>query len=336
MRRGLAYVVLVVYAVVAVATAAVHQWFWPRADLHGWWYYLRTAEFLPSAADAAPSQPTAVPVLTYHGVVSGAKATGQSNISFTRFVEHMEALVAAGYRTIGLSELEAFLRGEPVTLPQRPLVLTFDDARRDQYRNVDLVLERLGLRAVMFVPTRRVLDEHAFFLSWRELRQMHASGRWDLGCHGRDAHDPIPTGPATMGAFLANRMWLAERGRLETLAEFRRRIRADHGACRADLTAHVPGLVVRAYAFPFSDFGQIQAQASVVAENFAALRDTGFTLAFWNSEESFYNEPKAASSSNLPLEVRRLRVPGRWTGAELVDRLEAMRPQDPRPSGVGP
>src|SRR5436190_16304730 len=75
-----------------------------------------------SASDRATWAPgeahrAEIPVLAYRGDTVEPRA----------FAREMALLHHAGYRTITLTALTAYLRGEPVALPPRPFVLTFDD-----------------------------------------------------------------------------------------------------------------------------------------------------------------------------------------------------------------
>ena len=58
----------------------------------------------------------------------------------------MALLRHAGYRTITLAAFVAHLHGEPVALPARPFLLTFDDGRLDSYTGSDATLLEFGGR----------------------------------------------------------------------------------------------------------------------------------------------------------------------------------------------
>ena len=90
----------------------------------------------------------ALPILMYHHV---CPQPGLVTISPERFADQMEYLAANGYHTVGCVELEGFLRGEP--LPDKSLLITFDDGYLDNYVHAYPVLRRLGLHAVIFLVT---------------------------------------------------------------------------------------------------------------------------------------------------------------------------------------
>jgi hypothetical protein len=110
----------------------------------------------------APGPPdrSVVPVLLYHGVapVSGfAKRTDADlGIDPEDFARQMALLDHAGYDTITLDDFIRFVRPEQVSLPPRPLLLTFDRARLDSWTGSDAILREQGFNAVLFVDVGRV------------------------------------------------------------------------------------------------------------------------------------------------------------------------------------
>ena len=121
-----------------------------------------------------PPDRSAVPVLLYHGIGAASDFSNEVDASYgidvDDFAKQMTMIEHAGYQTIDLPAFLRFVRGEPVDLPPRPLLLTFDDGRAPRRDGSDGILERLGLNAVMFVDVGRVDDGDPEYLSWPELR----------------------------------------------------------------------------------------------------------------------------------------------------------------------
>ncbi|KNE75621.1 Polysaccharide deacetylase [Candidatus Burkholderia crenata] len=82
----------------------------------------------------------AVPVLMYHHVSPAAGAVT---------VSQMAMLARDGYTTLGAAALGEYLAGKPV--PERSVVLTFDDGYLDNWVHVHPVLARHGFTAVGFL-----------------------------------------------------------------------------------------------------------------------------------------------------------------------------------------
>ena len=81
----------------------------------------------------------------------------------------------------------------------------------------------------MFVITGHSLGKttSTFYLSKSELLQMKASGNWDLQAHTRNGHNMFATSANSSAPFFANKMWLKDKGRLETNDEYRARVQQD-------------------------------------------------------------------------------------------------------------
>lgn len=111
---------------------------------------------LLSALEAADRGIRRVRVIAYHRIDEiGAEPDldpGLVSASPENFRMQMEA-IARRYTAISLDQLVAAHRGHS-KLPPRAILLTFDDGYRDFADNAWPILKRLGLPAVLFVPTR--------------------------------------------------------------------------------------------------------------------------------------------------------------------------------------
>jgi len=88
----------------------------------------------------------AVPVLMYHHVSS---SPGMITVSPEHFAAQMAHMAKAGYRTLGSQQLAAFLAGKPV--PEKSVILTFDDGYLDNWVHAHPVLQRHGFSALCFL-----------------------------------------------------------------------------------------------------------------------------------------------------------------------------------------
>jgi hypothetical protein len=113
-----------------------------------------------------------IPVLLYHGI---KKSSNDYTVSLETFKEQMFALKKEGYQTVGLEEFNDFMKGKR-QLPEKSLLLTFDDGRKDSYYPTDPILRSLDYNAVVFVITEH-LDEKYFYLSESELKKMISTVR---------------------------------------------------------------------------------------------------------------------------------------------------------------
>jgi peptidoglycan/xylan/chitin deacetylase (PgdA/CDA1 family) len=84
----------------------------------------------------------------YHHVTPN---DGLVTVSPAMFRRQMAWLVRHGYRTIGCRDLERFLAGE--SLPDKSVLLTFDDGYLDNYVYAHPILQDFGLQGVIFLIT---------------------------------------------------------------------------------------------------------------------------------------------------------------------------------------
>ena len=160
-----------------------------------------SAAELPAVAEAEPqptpvSQPTPdgnvrtvqVPILMYH-YLSAPPANAdiyRQDLSVTPelFAAQLDAMQQAGYTTISLyALLDNLTHGTP--LPDKPVVLTFDDGYRDNYENAVPLLRDRGLTATFFLVTDFINTERPEYVTWDMVREMYAAGMSIEG-HGRN------------------------------------------------------------------------------------------------------------------------------------------------------
>ena len=129
-----------------------------------------------------------VPVLMYHYLsIPPADANvyrRDLSVSPDLFARHLDAIQAAGYTTISLYQLLAYLwQGAP--LPDKAVVITFDDGYRDNYENAFPLLRERGMIATIFVLTDFIDEERPEYLTWEMAREMLAAGL-SIESHGRN------------------------------------------------------------------------------------------------------------------------------------------------------
>jgi tetratricopeptide (TPR) repeat protein/peptidoglycan/xylan/chitin deacetylase (PgdA/CDA1 family) len=262
-----------------------------------------------------------VPILLYHGIV---EHTPTLQTSAAAFEEQMAALEAHGYHSITLRDLARMVTGEE-PFPERPILITFDDARTDSFLLGDPILERHGFKATMFVPTAMVGVEDTFHAGWATIARYARTGRWDVQAHGHEAHNLVTIdAEGGQGAFLVHRAFLPDRGRPESTPEYVARLDRDYASCKEDLERHLPEARVIGYAYPFNQVAYAQ------REDGAALSDVNEWLPsryyrFGLVEDGTgYNELRVGEPA--PFMLRRFEVPGAWSGRQLLAHLARNEP----------
>jgi len=139
--------------------------------------------------------PHALRVLTYHRILESnnlAFQTGLASATPSDFEAQMRFL-ARHYRVVSMPEvLRAFSEGGP--LPERSVLITFDDAYQDVAENAWPILERYSLPAAMFVATAYP-DQPEQVFWWDRLHQAISSSepltKLPGQFHELEFHDPV-------------------------------------------------------------------------------------------------------------------------------------------------
>lgn len=131
-----------------------------------------------------------VPILLYHDIAQ--KPYGDMIISESRFREHMKAIHEEGYHTISFNDLIAFEeQGTP--LPERPVMITFDDGYMSNYEIAYPILKVYGFKATIFV-IGACFEQGAdrpgdlSYFGAAEANEMIASGLVAIQSHTYDMH----------------------------------------------------------------------------------------------------------------------------------------------------
>lgn len=134
-----------------------------------------------------------LPILLYHYISANPnpRDTLRSQLSVTPqdFSAQLEYLATQGYTTITLDDLLAVQAGS-AAMPDKPVLLTFDDGYADFYQNAFPLLERYQMKATIYVPSDLVGRPN--YMTWEQLRQLAASPLMTIGSHSR-THPPLDT-----------------------------------------------------------------------------------------------------------------------------------------------
>lgn len=132
----------------------------------------------------APLKSMFAPILIYHYIeyVKDEKDTIRKSLNIIPyiFVKQIETLKNAGYTFITASELIDILDGK-IKLPQKPIIISFDDGYRDFYTDVLPVLKKYKIKAVVYIVTG-FLDKPNY-LSTEQLKEIAKSRLVEIGAH---------------------------------------------------------------------------------------------------------------------------------------------------------
>jgi peptidoglycan/xylan/chitin deacetylase (PgdA/CDA1 family) len=120
----------------------------------------------------------------YHEIADTTATSSPLAVAPGAFADQLAYLRDAGFNTLTAAELAAFLADGTGTLPERPVVLTFDDGYKDFYTHGLPVIKRNGFTATLFQTTGGIGDENSekIMLNWRELAELVQAGI-EIGAH---------------------------------------------------------------------------------------------------------------------------------------------------------
>lgn len=264
-----------------------------------------------AARAGAPSYKNKVMLLAYHGIGSGSDAEGGFVISPSRFGEQLATLKAAGMNVVTAVDVaHAFDGGKP--LPDKAVMISFDDGRTDALLYADPLLADAHMSATMFVITSAASDPGVYYASWPDLQKYSASGRWDIESHTSSLHRE----QQVAGGRLLPALTSLVPG--ESLGEYRLRVHTDLSDANAAIAAHL-GTSPVAFAYPFGAYGAERTNNSAIQH---ILRDevgSLYSVAFHQDDQGSI---PLADANQDHLGLRRLEI-GDWSGMSLLSHIRA-------------
>ncbi len=137
-----------------------------------------------------------VPVLCYHNLAPQAK--GRMILGAKAFEEQMRYLKANGFRVINLKQFVEFVSLKR-QLPQKSVLLTFDDGYRSFLQFAYPVLKELDFTATLFVYTD-YLGAGGNAFSWADLKKLAAEG-FDVQAHSKSHGDMVRAANESAGEY---------------------------------------------------------------------------------------------------------------------------------------
>ena len=123
----------------------------------------------PPVKEVTMVQPSGIPVLMYHKI--GDDKDNDAVIREDLFREQMKFLKDNGYNPLTMDQLYDYVVNG-AAVPEKPVVLTFDDGYADTYSIVYPIMKEYGFPATVFINPGDVGTR----LTWDQVREMHKNG----------------------------------------------------------------------------------------------------------------------------------------------------------------
>jgi len=135
-----------------------------------------------------------VPIIMYHRVYD-YQSKGEHNISPIELEEDFRYLQEKGYNTVLMQDLIDFVYNN-IPLPEKPIVLTFDDGNRSDYEVLFPLLNKYDLKAVLSIigkstdecsaPEQQGIRQP--HLTWEQIEEMANSSLVEFQNHSYNLH----------------------------------------------------------------------------------------------------------------------------------------------------
>jgi len=127
-----------------------------------------------------PAGTVVAPILLYHHIATNPTSS-RYYVEPDMFARQMQWLYDHGYKTISVTTLINTIKNGGL-LPERPVVITFDDGWQDVFVNAFPVMQKFGFYGVSYLITSRIGGSGV--VTADQVRQLLQSG-WEIGSHSR-------------------------------------------------------------------------------------------------------------------------------------------------------
>lgn len=136
-------------------------------------------------------------VLMYHSINSKPSKSGDFVITPQALESDLKYLSEQGYHTVVMADLISFVR-EGKALPEKPIMITFDDGYYNNYLNAYPLLKKYNMKAVISIigiesdrfTENKDENENYSHLTWDKINEMMASGVIEFQNHSYNMHKP--------------------------------------------------------------------------------------------------------------------------------------------------
>jgi peptidoglycan/xylan/chitin deacetylase (PgdA/CDA1 family) len=257
----------------------------------------------PAASVPAVSLPSEcgikLPVIMYHSIVDDPRRQGTYVIGRNELESDLKYIRDHGYTTVVVQDLLEYIYDD-VPLPEKPIMLTFDDGYYNNYLYAYPMLQEYGMKAVVSL-IGSCTDKHTLavynnplysHITWSQAREMSDSGVIELQNHSYDLHS------------ITRDRTASTRAKGESLDHYEKALISDTIRLQALMDSHIKRMPT-AYVYPFG---------LICKDEQGILKEIGFKATFtcYSGDNTILKDPEC-----LYMMKRLLRPHGKGIAALL-------------------
>ena len=136
-----------------------------------------------------------VPIIMYHSILKDSSRSNKYTVTPAVLEEDLKYIKDKGYTTVTIADLISYVYDNK-PLPEKPIVLTFDDGHYNNYGYLFPLLEKYDMKAVIsivgsytdkFTETDEANLNYSY-LRWKDIKELMDTGRIEFQNHTYNLH----------------------------------------------------------------------------------------------------------------------------------------------------
>lgn len=136
-----------------------------------------------------------VPIIMYHSILKDPSRSNKYTVTPSVLEEDLKYIKDKGYTTVTIADLISYVYDD-IPLPEKPIVLTFDDGHYNNYGYLYPLLEKYDMKAVIsivgaytdkFTETDEANLNYSY-LRWKDIKELMDTGRIEFQNHTYNLH----------------------------------------------------------------------------------------------------------------------------------------------------
>lgn len=145
---------------------------------------------VPKKKEETTRADTKIPIILYHNFVTTVPDKDPDNFNYINtpqsFEENIKVLLENRYTIMSMKDLNDAINGK-IELPQKPILIHFDDGYYSNYEYIYPILKKYNVKASIYIVTDNVGKEinGIKYLGWNECLEMQNSGLVEIYSHSK-------------------------------------------------------------------------------------------------------------------------------------------------------